>query len=48
MNTKKILGMVAGGVALMAGNLGAAETAAEKLGWLVAVHSYTFQKFFDR
>jgi sugar phosphate isomerase/epimerase len=45
MNTKKILGMIACGMTLMLGNGGAAETAAEKLGWLVAVHSYTFQKF---
>jgi sugar phosphate isomerase/epimerase len=45
MITKKILGMIACGMMLMAGNGGAAETAAEKLGWLVAVHSYTFQKF---
>jgi len=44
MNTKRILGMVACGMAVMAGNL-MAETAAEKLGWKMAVHSYTFQNF---
>lgn len=45
MNAKKILGMVACGMGLMVGNVRALETAADKLGWQVAVHSYTFQKF---
>jgi sugar phosphate isomerase/epimerase len=49
MNTtirmNKILGLAACCVAVFAGNRAAAETAAEKLGWQLAVHSYTFQKF---
>lgn len=43
MNT--LLGLATCCVAIFAGNRATAETAAEKLGWQMAVHSYTFQKF---
>lgn len=39
------LGLVAAMAAGMLGGGAGAETAAEKLGWQLAVHSYTFQKF---
>ena len=45
MNTKKILGLVACGMAVMVGNCMAEQTGAEKLGWKMAIHSYTFQNF---
>lgn len=45
MNTTSILGMAACCAAILAGNRATAETGAEKLGWQMAIHSYTFQKF---
>jgi hypothetical protein len=42
MNKTSILGLAACCAAILAGNRATAETAAEKLGWQLAVHSYTF------
>lgn len=39
------MGLAALGLALLAGSRAAAETGAEKLGWKMAIHSYTYQKF---
>jgi sugar phosphate isomerase/epimerase len=45
MKKSSILGVAACCVAIFASNRATAETGAEKLGWQLAVHSYTFQKF---
>jgi len=45
MKTNSILGIAACCAALLAGNRATAETGAEKLGWQMAVHSYTFKNF---
>jgi sugar phosphate isomerase/epimerase len=45
MKTNMTMVLAAALVALAVGSRAAEQTAAEKLGWTMAVHSYTFQKF---
>ena len=45
MKTKMMLMLAAALVALAVGARAAEQTAAEKIGWTMAVHSYTFHKF---
>lgn len=42
---KTLLKLTAGCMAVLSSSLCAAETATDRLGWQLAVHSYTFQKF---
>ncbi|MCX7008285.1 MAG: sugar phosphate isomerase/epimerase [Kiritimatiellaeota bacterium] len=45
MKTKMTMVLAAGLMMLALGSRAAAQTAAEKLGWTMAIHSYTFQKY---